>query len=349
MAFEQDVVSSMQEADKSDKSRSRVAKGIAAVGLSTAAVFNMAPANADEVVLFCGAGDPACNIEGHLRDRGYIAPEDTVHRVPGPYEMGPIMPIGAPHSTQQSVDIAAANARNMLPNIKPAPGEDLTFMGYSVGTIPASVLANEHSVDGRLREGVRNVNVNGPVTAEGVFENEIVKMFDPIVKLLDIPTDVRAPAGSELYGHEGDVWAYSAHSDLMELMQQGIDTMFGPVHAVQEKSGLSIKWVGPDGVEYTKFIGPAQGAAPGTLTMGGPASAEAIAPIEDPNLNPAKYNPVRNQVPTPPERYVPPAAPVALPTPKAIVVPPPPVPGVPLTPEQHAFLDQFSSAVGGIK
>ncbi len=289
-AFEKGGAISHVENERNPSKVKRVATAVlAATGVSVAAVFNMAPANADEIVIVPGMGDTnGQGYENQLRATGQIGPNDTVYKVP--YSAAIFGPIGM----EQSVNESVVNGRIALDEAmrNAAPGERVVIRGYSEGGTGASRLANERSGGGPVAPGT--VIIDGaPVSSTSIFENQdpLLRTFMPLVTdMLQIPTGDRAPAGSILRHSQQDVWANGAGSDLGRLISQGMDTFMGPAHAVQNPSAPHNVWVGPDGIVHHEFPGVGTGGIPpNAITMGGPGAVLPPAPV--PEARPAPNSP----------------------------------------------------------
>lgn len=274
-----------------DNERSWGTKVAVAIGALAIPAAVLAPAaNADEVVVWGGMGDPSGQgYENQLRATGQIGPNDTVHKVPYPASIWPL----GPQTLDQSVNEGVANGRPVLDHAYAvaSPGEKVVIRGYSEGTIPAAVSANERSGGGPVAPGTVILD-GGPVSSTGLFANQdpLVNMGLGIANHLGIPTHHRAPAGSEVRGSAQDMWAYGGQSNLGQLIPQAIDTMFSPAHAVQNPHvpGAEV-WVGPDGITQVRWPGTGTGGIPPMgPAMGGPgAVAPAPAPAPAPEARPA--------------------------------------------------------------
>ena len=260
--------------------------GLGSTALCSVVLYGAAPANADEVVVFGGAGDPTGQgYINQLHATGQLGPNDTVHAVVYPAEIGPF--VGA-MPMNQSVDIAVANGRNVVADAQRAarPGERVVIRGYSEGGVPAAIIANERS-GGRPVEHGTVVIDGGPVSDLSVFnsKNGLVKAFLPLVTdMMGVPIHNRAPVGSIVRSSEQDVWALGGSEDLGVVITQGINTLMSPAHAVQDtRAGGWYVVVGEDGIEHQIFPGVGTGGMPlGPVTMGSeyaqPAPAAEVAP-----------------------------------------------------------------------
>lgn len=282
-----------EEETTNNRLRTRVVAGLAAVGLSATAFFNMAPANADEVVIWGGLGDQTGEgYENQLRATGQIGPNDTVHRVPYSASIGPIGPV--PYD--QSINEGVANGRPILDHAYAvaSPGEKVVIRGYSAGGAPAAISAAERSGGGPVAPGTVIID-SAPVSSTGLFASQdpLVQMGLGIANGMGIPTHYRAPAGSEVRGSEQDAWAYGAQANgIGELIPMAMDTFMGPAHAVQNPHVPGARvWVGPDGITQVQYPGVGTGGIPpNAITMGGPgAVAPGVAPA--PEARPAPNSP----------------------------------------------------------
>jgi hypothetical protein len=272
----------------------RLAKAGSVALVSTGLLFGgNALANADEVVVVPGAGDPSGQgYVNQLQATGQLGPNDTVHIVEYPAEIGPFvgsMPMN------QSVDIAVVNGRNVLAdaNRAAAPGERVVIRGYSEGGVPAAILANERSGGAPVEHGTV-VFDGAPVSDMSVFnsQNGLVQQFLPMVTdMINVPIHNRAPAGSIVRSSEQDVWAVGGGPDLGKVISQGMDTLMGPAHAVQDtRAGGFYVVVGEDGIEHQIFYGVGTGGMPlGPVGMGGEYAQPAPAPVPAEAPAPAPY------------------------------------------------------------
>lgn len=286
-AVKHDSASSRGEEESNySKLRTRMIGALAAVGVSSAALFGAAPANADEIVIIPGAGDPTgAGYENQLHATGQIGPNDRVHRVNYPADI---------MSTQRSVNEGVANGHAVLDQAIAAasPGERVQIRGYSLGGIPAAELARQRFGD-VVAPGT--VIIDGsPVSSTGLFANqdELVRFGLNMANGFGVPTHYRAPAGSEVRGSEQDIWAYGGHGGVGELIPKAMDTFMGPAHAVQNPHAPGARvWVGPDGITQVQYPGTGTGGIPpNAVTMGGPG-AVAPAPAPAPEARPRPNSP----------------------------------------------------------
>lgn len=255
------------------KPKTRAVALLAAFGVSGAVLFNAAPANADEIVIWGGMGDPTGQgYEHQLRATNQIGPNDTVHRVQYPASIGPIGPV----SMQESIDVGVTNGRPILNHAYASadPGEKVVIRGYSEGGIPAAVSANERSGGGPVAPGTVIID-SSPVSSTGIFANE-----DPLVQAglgmantMNIPTHHRAPAGSEVRGSENDLWAYGGQGSVAEVIPKAVNTFMNTAHAVQNPHVPGARtWVGPDGITQVQWAGNGTGGVPGIPAPAGSGS-----------------------------------------------------------------------------
>ena len=279
-----------------NKLKSALKLVLGSTAVCSVVLYGAAPASADEIVVIPGAGDPTGQgYVNQLHATGQVGPNDTLHVVQYPAEIGPFvgsMPM------DQSVDIAVANGRNALAEAQrdARRGERVVIRGYSEGGVPAAILANERSGGRPVAHG--DVGFDGaPVSDMSVFNSQapLVGQFLPLVTdMMHVPIHNRAPAGSIVRSSEQDVWAVGGGPDLGKVISQGIDTLMGPAHAVQDtRAGGWYVVVGADGIEHQIFRGVGTGGMPlGPVGMGGeyaqpgqPAPEVAPAPIPN-ELNP---------------------------------------------------------------
>jgi hypothetical protein len=316
--------SNNEEERKSSKIKKMATVCIAAAGVSAAAVFNMAPANADEIVGFGGMGDPSGLAYGEmLRATGQLGPNDTYHPVPYPASIWPLGPV----TLEQSVNEGIVNGRNVLAEAQraAAPGEKVVIRGYSEGGIPGAALANERSGGGPVEQGTAIFD-GTPVSDMGMFnpQDPFVQSILPMAtNMMGVPTHYRAPAGSIVRSSEQDVWAMGGPSDLGKLIGQAMDTFMGPAHAVQDERGFHYVVVGADGIEHHIFPGTGTGGVAPGVGMGGPAPAPsevAPAPLAPPA--PLNYNFTSHihEEPAVPQRSVPESHPSVQRTERAVTL-----------------------------
>lgn len=271
--------------------RTRLFAGLTAVGLSATAFFNVAPANADEVVGAGGMGDPTSRAyEDMLRKTGQLGPNDTYHPVENPASIWPMGPVTAGETVRQGV----ANGHAVLNHAirSASPGEKVVIRGYSEGGMIAAELARQHYGDAVARGTV--IIDSAPVTEAGMFnpQNDLVKQFLPLaVNMLDVPAHIRAPQGSIVRGSEQDVWFNGGPSDIPRLISQGMDTFMGPAHAVQNPGAPYYVVMGADGIERHVFPGMGTGGIPPMgITMGGPGVLPPPAPAPEARPRPNSPN-----------------------------------------------------------
>jgi hypothetical protein len=175
----------------------------------------------------------------------------------------------------QSVAIAVENGRNVLAEADRAAsrGEKVVIRAYSEGGVPGAILANERSGGAPVEHGTV-VFDGAPVSDMSVFnsQNGLVQTFLPLVTdMINVPIEHRAPAGSIVRSSEQDVWAVGGGPDLGKVISQGMDTLMGPAHAVQDtRAGGWRVEVGADGIEHQIFNGVGTGGMPqGPVAMGG--------------------------------------------------------------------------------
>lgn len=362
VAFERGSSSQYEEQNDSGKLKRLGAKTVAVMGVSTMAVFGMGVANADETNIYVGGNaDPTSQLPVDAAiQQGRFDPNDNNIRIHYPASIGPIGPVRMDHSIADGapkvVDAWRANRFDEKVRI------ECFSLGAAVCNVAAAEIARENG--GNLPSNVEIVRNGDGYGSTGIVNHPLAKTFEPIVKpimegAIGIPMNLPQTPGTINRFDINDFWAnggsqgidFGALIAMLSTIPQNhrIPDPREPHVTFVDKFGVINEIYGGDRDAITKAIEAAGFVVPPI----GEAFFNVIAgpnnPIEDPNHNPAKYNPVRNQPPTPPERYVPPPAPVALPKPQAIVVPPPPTPGVPMTPEQIAFADQLATAVKGIK
>lgn len=366
-AFEGGLISHEENDNRSSKLKRFGTKAIAVVGVSTAAVFGIGAAHADETNIYVGGNaDPVSQLPVDAAiQQGRFDPNDNNIQIHYPASIGPLGPVrmdasiadGAP----KVVDAWRANRNDEKVRI------DCFSLGAAVCNVAAAQIAAESG--GALPGNVEVVRNGDGYGATGIVNHPLARTFAPIAKpimedMIGIPMSLPQVPGTINRFDINDIWAnggaqgmdIGALIAMVSTIPQNhrIPDPREPHVTFIDKFGVINEIYGGDRDAITKAIEAAGYVVPPI----GEAFFNVIAgpqnPINDPNLNPAKFNPVRNVPQVTPEQYVAqsrvaPPAPVALPTPQAIVVPPPPVPGQPMSPEQLAFADQLRASVGGIK
>ena len=165
-------------------------RAIAAGLLGTAAVMNVAPAQADEQVYVGGNCDPGAGfISEQYRNMGMANPNARQVNIVYPATIGPIC---GPTSMRESVNIGADEImREYLNN---APGEQFYVEGFSLGAAVLDEFGNRIT-DGGQRPLPENVHLIGSGDGYGVTGI----LNHPIASLARVITDpMGIPAGQEL-------------------------------------------------------------------------------------------------------------------------------------------------------
>lgn len=330
---------------------SRARRAAGALAIAGGMVFASESVSSADVIFVPGACDPSgAGLTGTVQSQGRLGPNDRVVQYPA----GMGMHCG-PTPARESIAIAGQQVVNFYEQNK-FDAAPVVAEGFSLGAggVNWAAMRLREQNGGNLPPNFIPVTVGDGWSDPGVLNHPIAPIAGIIANpILGLPNTHELHTGpgqvvrldaDDFFGATGAAgWDIARQIQIWVGSAQGSHRVPHPAepHVIVER----------DGIRYEIFGANRDRAAHDIRMM--PPKFETVAAkvteaITNVDLNPAKHNPVRNQAPTPIERYVPPAQPVALPTPEAIVVPPPPTPGVPLTPEQHAFLDQFSSAMDGI-
>lgn len=340
--------------EKTGRSYGRAGRVAGALALAGGLILaNETAANAD-VIFVPGACDGAGHgLTGTLLQQGRLGSQDRVVQYPagmgmhcGPTPANESIAIAG----QQVVDFYYQNQHDPYPVV--AEGFSLGAGGVDWA---AMRLREQHG--GNLPPNFIPVSVGDGWSDPGVLNHPIAPIAGVIAgpilglpnthELHPVPGQVVRLDADDFFGATG-----AAGWDIARQIQIWAGSANG-AHRVPHPGEPNIV-VERDGIRYEIYGANRERAAHDIRMMPSKDPAQAVAKvateaIESVADNPARYNPNRNTPRVSVEQYTPPVAPVALPKPEAIVIPPAPVPGQPLTPEQTAFLDQFSSAVGGIK